>query len=43
MIKTLLKNPPENYDRLYTEQVKGGARVLALAIKELTSESRDSV
>jgi manganese-transporting P-type ATPase len=34
-IKTLLKEDPENYDKVYTHYTKQGYRVLALAWKEL--------
>lgn len=35
VIKIFLKTVPEGYDRTYLKQVKNGARVLALAYKNL--------
>jgi cation-transporting ATPase 13A1 len=35
IIRQYLKNVPENYDKAYLKYVKEGARVLALAYKNL--------
>ena len=35
VIRQYLKNVPENYDRAYLKYVKEGARVLALAYKNM--------
>lgn len=35
VIKQFLRNVPENYDKAYLKYVKEGARVLALAYKNL--------
>ena len=39
VIKKFLKDVPENYDRAYLKYVKEGARVLALAYKNIHKET----
>jgi|LauGreDrversion4_2_1035121.scaffolds.fasta_scaffold42146_3 cation-transporting ATPase 13A1 len=42
IIKQFLKQAPANYDKIYLKYVKNGARVLALAYKNLQKMSADS-
>lgn len=41
IVRDLLKTVPSDFDRLYLEHVKNGARVLALAWKSLKKEEAE--